>query len=235
MQKGDCLAHFAGPLGTPAEIKDYGTVVCGGGCYGVGAMLPLARALKAAGNRVICIEEASSAYLLHWRKRISAACDELLIATKDGSNGTKGGVQEVIATLVERGERVDQAFISGCTFMMMLVCEETAKHDIPTMTAMNSIMLDGTGMCGVCRITVGGQTKFACVDGPYIDGHQVDWEELMQRRSAYKIEEIQALPDDPAVVDAFSTTPGATPLEAELWPSLTPPNEANGLVGDGVP
>ena len=194
LKKGDRLAHVVGPLGRPIEVRNYGTVVCGGGCYGVSAMLPIARALKKAGNRVICIEEAASAYMLYWHDELAENCDELIIATKDGSAGVKGGVQEVISMLVERGEKIDQAFIIGCTFMMMLVSEATQKHGIPTMTAMNPIMMDGTGMCGACRVTVGGETKFACIDGPFLDGHQIDWTELMQRRAAFMGEEIEALP-----------------------------------------
>ncbi len=197
LQQGQHLAHFVGPLGTQIEIKKYGTVVCGGGCYGVGAMLPIARALREAGNKVICIEEASSAYLLHWQDRLSAVCDEFIITTKDGSAGIKGGVQEAISMLAERGEEIDQAFIVGCAFMMMLVSETTKELGIPTLTAMNAIMVDGTGMCGACRVTVGGETKFSCVDGPFLDGQQIDWLELMQRRSAYGKEEIRALPQEP--------------------------------------
>jgi NAD(P)H-flavin reductase len=159
-------------------------------------MLPIARALREVGNRVICIEEACSEYSLYWQDRLSENCDEFLIATKDGSVGAHGGVQEVISMLVERGEKIDQSFIVGCTFMMMLVCETTKEHGIPTLTALNPLMLDGTGMCGACRVTVGDKTKFACVDGPFFDGHQIDWVELMQRRSAYHVEEIQALPQD---------------------------------------
>jgi len=196
LKEGEHLAHFTGPLGTPIEIKKYGTVVCGGGCYGVGAMLPIARALREAGNRVICIEEACSGYTLHWQDRLSEQCDELVITTKDGSVGIKGGVQEAIAMLARRGEKIDQAFIIGCTFMMMLVSETTKEYSIPTLTAMNPIMVDGTGMCGACRVTVGDATKFACVDGPFLDGHQVNWIELLQRRAAYGREEIQALPQD---------------------------------------
>jgi NAD(P)H-flavin reductase len=196
LNEGERLAHFVGPLGTPLEMKKYGTVVCGGGCFGVGAILPIARALKKAGNKVICIEEASSSYLLYLKDELSAHCDELIIATKDGTDGIKGGVQEAISMLAERGERIDQAFIVGCTFMMMLVSEVTKKLSIPTLTALNPIMIDGTGMCGACRVTLGEETKFACVDGPFLDGHLVDWIELMQRRSAYTGLEIQALPQD---------------------------------------
>jgi NAD(P)H-flavin reductase/ferredoxin len=194
---GEHLAHFTGPLGTPVAVKKYGTVVCAGGCYGVGAMLPIARAMKEAGNKVICIEEASSHYLLHWQDRLSQNCDELVIVTKDGSAGMKGGVQEAISMLVDRGEKIDQAYIIGCTFMMMLVCEVTKELGIPTQTAMNPLMLDGTGMCGACRVTLGDATKFACVDGPFLDGLKIDWIELMQRQAAFKKEEIEAMPQEP--------------------------------------
>lgn len=196
VREGDHLEHFVGPLGNQIEIKEYGTVVCGGGCYGIGAILPMARALLEAGNKVICIEEAASEYLLYWQDRLSLVCDELVIATKDGSVGIKGGVQEAISMLVERGLKIDQAFVVGCTFMMMLVSETTKGYDIPTLTAMNPIMVDGTGMCGACRVTVGDATKFSCVDGPFFDGHQVNWMELMQRRAAFGREEIEALPQD---------------------------------------
>ncbi|MBC8461963.1 MAG: sulfide/dihydroorotate dehydrogenase-like FAD/NAD-binding protein [Deltaproteobacteria bacterium] len=195
---GDFLTHLVGPLGRPVEIKKFGTVVCAGGCYGVGAMLPIARAMKEAGNKVICIEEASSHYLLHWQDRLSENCDELIIVTKDGSAGMKGGVQDVISTLVDREEKIDQAYIIGCTFMLMLVSEVAKKHSIPTQTAMNSIMLDGTGMCGACRVSVGDTTKFACVDGPFLDGLKIDWIELMQRQTAFKKEEIEGLPQNPS-------------------------------------
>lgn len=194
---GQHLAHFVGPLGKPVEIKKYGTVLCAGGCFGVGAILPIARAMKEAGNKVICIEEASSHYLLHWEKRLADNCDELVIVTKDGSAGLKGGAQDAIAMLAKKEEKIDQAYIIGCTFMMMLCCEVTKKLKIPTQTAMNPIMLDGTGMCGACRVSEGEKTKFACVDGPFLDGLQIDWIELMQRQAAFKIEEIVGLPQEP--------------------------------------
>ncbi|OGR07819.1 MAG: hypothetical protein A2511_12580 [Deltaproteobacteria bacterium RIFOXYD12_FULL_50_9] len=192
--RGDSLAHVAGPLGMPVEVKKYGTVVCAGGCYGVGAILPIARAMKEAGNRVICIEEASSHYLLYWQDKLSAVCDELLIVTKDGSAGMKGGIQEVLAMLVARGEKIDQAYVIGCTFMMMLVSNLAKELSIPTQVALNPIMLDGTGMCGACRVSLEGETKFACVDGPFFDGHKINWEELMSRNTSYQGVEIEALP-----------------------------------------
>jgi len=197
MQIGQHLAHFVGPLGKPVEIKKYGTVLCAGGCFGVGAILPIARAMKEAGNKVICIEEASSHYLLHWEKRLADNCDELVVITKDGSAGLKGGAQDAIAMLAKKEEKIDQAYIIGCTFMMMLCCRVTKKLKIPTQTAMNPIMLDGTGMCGACRVSEGGKTRFACVDGPFLDGLQIDWVELMQRQAAFKIEEIEGLPQEP--------------------------------------
>ena len=199
---GEYLAHLTGPLGRPVEVKKYGIVLCAGGCYGVGAMLPIARAMKEAGNKVICIEEASSHYLLHWQEKLSENCDELIIVTKDGSAGLKGGVQDAISMLVGRGEKIDQAYIIGCTFMMMLVSEINKEHNIPTQTAMNPLMLDGTGMCGACRVSVGESTKFACVDGPFLDGLKIDWIELMQRQGAFKNEEIEALPQEPLQMEA---------------------------------
>jgi len=200
ISSGEYLAHLAGPLGIPVEIKKYGTVVCAGGCFGVGAILPVARAMKEAGNRVICIEEAASHYLVHWRDRLSENCDELVVVTKDGSTGIKGGVQDAISMLAGKGEKIDQAYIIGCTFMMMLVCETTEKLGIPTQTAMNPIMLDGTGMCGACRVSMGDETKFACVDGPFLDGLKIDWVGLMQRQAAFRKEEIDALPQEPVPI-----------------------------------
>lgn len=196
LNKGDALSHFAGPLGTPIEIKKYGTVVCAGGCFGVGAIFPLIKSLKEAGNKVITIEEASSHYLLYWEKKLAEFSDEFIVVTKDGSKGMKGGIQEVISMLTSRGEKIDMSFIIGCTFMMMMVSEETKKHNIPTMVALNPIMLDGTGMCGACRVTMGDKTKFVCVDGPFLDGHKIDWDELFKRRSAYYFEEIDSMPQD---------------------------------------
>jgi NAD(P)H-flavin reductase len=197
MRTGDHLAHLAGPLGMPVEVKKYGTVVCAGGCFGIGAILPIARAMKDAGNKVICIEEASSHYLLHWKERLSENCHELIIVTKDGSSGMKGGIQDAISMVQKRGEKIDQAYVVGCTFMMMLACETAKTLNIPTQTAMNPIMLDGTGMCGACRVSMGKNTKFACVDGPFLDGLQIDWIELIQRQAAFRREEVEALPQDP--------------------------------------
>ena len=192
LKAGDRIAHVSGPLGLPFPIEKKGTVLLGGGCYGIGAIFPLARALRQAGNRVICTIEASSAYLLFFEEEIRAVSDQLIIATKDGSRGVWGGVQEVV-TQVAQEETIDQFIAIGCTFMMRMVCEASRPLGIPTFVALNPIMVDGTGMCGACRVSVGDQTRFACIDGPIFDGHSVDWDELALRRSAYARQEVQAL------------------------------------------
>ncbi len=198
LQAGGGLAHVSGPLGTPFQIENVGTVVLGGGCYGIGGIYPIARALKEAGNHVICVIEAASHYLLYWEDRIHSVCDELIIATKDGSRGSKGGVQDMFVELLESGTRVDMFVAIGCTFMMRMVSKATEPYNVPTYVALNPIMLDGTGMCGACRVTVAGSTRFACVDGPIFNGHDVDWPELFARRGAFVKEEIEALPQEGA-------------------------------------
>jgi len=192
LKQGDRIAHVSGPLGMPLTIEQKGTVLLGGGCYGIGAIYPLARALRQAGNRVICAIEASSSYLLYRQEELRAVCDELILATKDGSAGVRGGVQEVLA-YVAKDEPVDQFIAIGCTFMMRMVTEVSRSLNIPTLVALNPIMVDGTGMCGACRVSVGDTTRFACIDGPIFDGHDVDWDELASRRSAYARQEVQAL------------------------------------------
>ena len=192
LKAGDRIAHVSGPLGMPLAIERKGTVLLGGGCYGIGAIYPLARALRAVGNRVICAIEASSSYLLYRQAELSAVCDELILATKDGSVGLRGGVQEVLA-YVAKGEQIDQFIAIGCTFMMRMATEVSRTLGIPTLVALNPIMVDGTGMCGACRVSVGDTTRFACIDGPIFDGHGVDWDELASRRSAYARQEVQAL------------------------------------------
>ena len=189
---GETMAHVSGPLGLPLEIENRGTVVLGGGCYGIGAIYPLARALRQAGNRVICAIEASSSYLLYMQEQLATVCDELIIATKDGSEGIRGGIQEVIAQVAAR-EEVHQFIAIGCTFMMRMATAVSKELAIPTLVALNPIMVDGTGMCGACRVSIGEDTKFACVDGPIFDGHAIDWDELASRRSAYARQEVQAL------------------------------------------
>lgn len=192
LKTGDRIAHVSGPLGMPMTIERHGTVILCGGCYGIGAILPMARAMREAGNRVIVAIEASSSYLFYMEEQLRTVCDELIVATKDGSRGVRGGVQEVISQVVER-EPIHQCVAVGCTFMMRMVTELTRSLEIPTLVALNPIMVDGTGMCGACRVSIGEQTKFACVDGPIFDGHKVDWDELASRRTAYAPQEVQAL------------------------------------------
>lgn len=193
LQKGDRVAHVTGPLGLPFEIRNVGTVVLGGGCYGIASIYPVARAMKQAGNRVITVIEASNDFLFYMEDKLRSVSDELLYATKDGSRGTWGGVQEVFVDLAGREPKVDMFVAIGCTFMMRMVSEATLPLGIPTFVALNPIMVDGTGMCGACRVSAGGKTKFACVDGPVFNAHQVDWDELLRRRRAYSNLEVNAL------------------------------------------
>jgi len=190
LKAGDRIAHLVGPLGIPFEIKRYGTVALTAGCYGIGAILRIAPALKEAGNRVITIVEARSHYKHYYREKLQNVCDELIQTTIDGSLNIKGHAVDVIGQKLKDGEKIDLVVAVGCPFMMMLTAQETEPFGVKTLAALNPIMLDGTGMCGACRVTVGDQTKFACVDGPFFDAHLVDWDELWDRRAAYSAEEI---------------------------------------------
>jgi len=185
MKIRDSLYAVTGPLGIPSVIKNYGSVVLGGGCYGIGGIYPIARACKETGNKVISIIEARYSFMFYHEKELHAVSDQVLYATSDGSKGKKGKVEDVIREMLEKGVKIDHAFFMGCTQMLERCSEVTRPYEIPTRVALNSIMLDGTGMCGACRVTVGGETKFTCVDGPEFDGHKVDWKELYTRKSAY--------------------------------------------------
>ena len=182
---GDYITDVVGPLGKATEIKNFGTVVCAGGGVGVAPMLPIVQALKAAGNRVISVLAGRSKELIILEKEIKASSDEVVIMTDDGSYGNKGLVTEGIEQIIQR-EKVDKCFAIGPAIMMKFVCLLTKKYSIPTEVSLNTIMVDGTGMCGACRITVGGKTKFVCVDGPEFDGHQVDFDEMLKRMGAFK-------------------------------------------------
>jgi ferredoxin--NADP+ reductase len=188
----DEIESFAGPLGKPIEIDKYGTVICAGGCYGIGAIYPIAYALKEKGNKVISIIEARSKYLLYWLDKLEKVSDYLICVTRDGSYGIKGHIRNGLEYVIGK-EKIDRVFTIGCTFMMMLTAETTKPYNIKTIASLNSIMIDGTGMCGVCRVSVDGKSKFACVDGPHFDAHQVDWDILISRRTQYLEEESQSL------------------------------------------
>ncbi len=191
--EGECLKHVVGPLGTAFEVKHYGTVALLGGCYGIGAIVRLSRALREKGNKVIVISEARSHYLVYYEKELSAVSDRFIQTTIDASYGKKGHAIDALKRLIQSGEKIDLIVAVGCPFMMMITAEETRETGIKTLCALNPIMLDGTGMCGACRISVGGETKFACVDGPFFDAHLVDWDEVRDRREAYSDAEIQAV------------------------------------------
>ena len=193
LKAGDDLPSLAGPLGNPTEIDRFGTVLLVGGCYGIGSIRPIAAALTEAGNRVIALIEARSSFLLYWRDRLQEVAEQVILLTRDGSRGHKGHVTRLPEILQLEGLRPDRVIAYGCTFQMMEVARQTKPLGIKTIVSMNPIMIDGTGMCGVCRLTVGGETKFACVDGPEFDGHEVDWEEFLARREGYGPEEVEPL------------------------------------------
>jgi ferredoxin/flavodoxin---NADP+ reductase len=193
LKPGDSIPTFAGPLGRETEIENFGTVLCIGGCYGIGSVYPIARSLKEKGNTVYALLEARSAFLFYWRERYEGFVDRLLTVTRDGTCGYKGHLTRLPEILALEKIRPDRIIVNGCTFQMMKASETTRPLGIKTIVNMNPIMIDGTGMCGVCRLTVGGATKFACVDGPDFDGHQIDWQEFLNRRRTYLPEEIQPL------------------------------------------
>ena len=188
LNEGDCITDVVGPLGQATHIEKFGTVVCAGGGVGVAPMLPIAAALKKAGNRVISVLAGRSKDLIILEKEVREVSDEVIIMTDDGSYGDKGLVTEGIERVIKR-EKVDHCVAIGPAIMMKFVCKLTKQYEIPTVVSLNTIMVDGTGMCGACRVTVGGKTKFVCVDGPEFDGHQVDFDGMMQRLGSFKAEE----------------------------------------------
>jgi ferredoxin--NADP+ reductase len=193
LRAGDSVPSYAGPLGRPTRIAAYGTVVLVAGCYGIGSIHPIARALTAAGNRVVALVEARSAYLLYWEDRLRAVTDEIVVLTRDGSRGYRGHVDRLAEILALEGIAPDRVIAHGCTFQMMTVAEQTRPLGVTTMVSMNPIMIDGTGMCGVCRLTVAGSRRFACVDGPEFDAQEIDWDEVLARRESYAAEEVAPL------------------------------------------
>ncbi|MFQ6083546.1 MAG: sulfide/dihydroorotate dehydrogenase-like FAD/NAD-binding protein [Candidatus Aminicenantia bacterium] len=189
----DSVSTYVGPLGKPSQIEKFGTVVCVGGCYGIGAIYPLTKNLKKAGNRVISLIDVRSKYLLYWENKLRGVSDELFVAARDGSYSFNGYAPEKLKELIEEKKKIDRVIVIGCTYLMFSCSQVTEPYQIKTMVSLNPIMVDGTGMCGACRVTIEGKTKFACVDGPDFDGHQVDWKELFDRRKFYFEDENRSL------------------------------------------
>ncbi len=192
MKSGDMLQNFAGPLGVPSDIEKYGTVVMIGGGVGIAPLYPIVRELKKIGNHVISILGARNEKLLMLEDEIKKYSDEFYITTDDGSKGQKGFVSNVLQNLIDEGRTINMVMAIGPVIMMKVVADVTRPHKIKTLVSLNPIMVDGTGMCGGCRVSVGDETKFACVDGPEFDGHLVDFENLMLRNRRFICEEDHA-------------------------------------------
>jgi len=192
LQQGDEIANVSGPLGRPTHIENFGTVVCVGGGIGNAPLLPIAKALKKAGNKIISILGARTKNLLILEEQFAAISDELIVTTDDGSYGRKALVTEPLKEVCLRNPKPDQAFAIGPAIMMKFCCEVTKQFNVPTQVSLNTIMVDGTGMCGGCRVEVEGKPKFVCVDGPEFDGHKVNFDLMMKRLNAYKDQERKA-------------------------------------------
>ena len=186
LKEGESIAHLLGPLGVPTRIENFGTVVVIGGGVGIAEIYPAVRVLKQAGNKVITIIGARCEDLLIYREELRAQSTELRITTDDGSCGRKGFVSDELKDLIASGVKIDRLIAVGPVPMMKVCCDVTKPHGIKTVVSLNPLMLDATGMCGICRVTVGGKIKFGCVDGPEFDGHEVDFEELSNRLKMYK-------------------------------------------------
>ena len=221
MQPGECLHDIVGPLGRATRIENYGTVVCACGGVGAAPMLPIAEALKKAGNKVITVLAARNKDLLILRDELAQWSDEVIIMTDDGSAGQQGVVTVGVEQVINR-EQVDKCITIGPAIMMKFVALTTAKYNIPTEASLNTIMVDGTGMCGACRVTVNGKTKFVCVDGPEFDAHGVDWNEMLSRMKSYRAEEAAAMEE---------YKKGENPTGA-AGPTAKRSYSANGLTGE---
>ncbi len=190
LKAGSSIPTVAGPLGRPTAIAAAGArVLCVAGCYGIASMFPIVRALGAAGAEVTVVLEARSRFLLYWEDRMRALARQVITITRDGSSGFRGHVDGLPALLRDAGVTPDQVVVNGCTFLLSRTSSSLGGLGVPITVSLNPIMIDGTGMCGVCRVTVGGEMKFACVDGPDFDGRQVDWKEMLARRKQYMDEE----------------------------------------------
>jgi len=193
LDTGDHILNLVGPLGLASDIERFGTVVCVAGGVGAAVVFPIARALKQAGNKTISILGARSKDLLFWEERLGKISDELIVTTDDGSYARKGVVTEPLKEILEREKQVDRVIAIGPAIMMKFCSSTTKPFGVSTIVSLNSIMVDGTGMCGCCRVSVGGITKFACVDGPDFDGHEVDWDLLFKRQQIYLDQEKRSL------------------------------------------
>jgi len=193
LEEGDSLSSFTGPLGHATEIKNYGTVICIGGGVGIAPIYPIARELKKAGNKVISIIGARNKSLLFWEDKMAAISDQLIVCTDDGSYGKKSLVTEPLKALLSSpDEKIDHIWAIGPAIMMKFCCITTKEFNAPTTVSLNTIMVDGTGMCGACRVRTDSKTMFACVDGPEFNGHEIDWNLLLSRQAQYTEEEKQA-------------------------------------------
>jgi ferredoxin--NADP+ reductase len=193
LKPGDELPVYVGPLGRPSDIQKYGTVVCAGGCFGIAAIYPIARALKQAGNRVLTLIDVKADYLFYWEEKLKKVSDRLFVSSRDQRHDCKGYIPHQLDALLKEEKKVDRVVAIGCTYLMYRCAEATRPAGVKTMVSLNPIMVDGTGMCGACRVTADGKTKFACVDGPDFDGHTIDWAELFSRRKSYFDDEVKSL------------------------------------------
>lgn len=191
LEPGDCITDLVGPLGKPTHIEKIGTVLAAGGGVGVAPLLPIVEAFKKAGNRVITVIAARNKDLIILEDEIRKWSDEVIVMTDDGSYGRQGLVTAGMEEIIQR-EKIDECIVIGPAIMMKFASMLTKKYNIPTQASLNSIMVDGTGMCGACRVTVGGKTKFTCVDGPEFDAHQVNFDEMLMRLGGYLQEEKKA-------------------------------------------
>ena len=193
LKAGNEVPVFVGPLGRPSEIAAFGTVVLVAGCFGIGALWPTARALKAAGNKVIAVIDAKADYLVYWKDRYQSVCDRVLFSSRDHALASKDFIPRPLEDTLKAEAPVARVIAVGCTYLMYACAQATKPLGIKTIVSLNPIMVDGTGMCGACRCTAAGKTKFACVDGPDFDAHEVDWEELFIRRKSYFDDEVRSL------------------------------------------
>jgi len=227
LNEGDFVADVVGPLGNPTHIEKFGTVICAGGGVGVAPMLPIIRALKAAGNRVLSVIAGRNKDLIILEEEVRASSDELIIMTDDGSYGEKGVVTVGIEKFIKQEGHVDKAFAIGPPVMMKFSCLLTQKYGIPTDVSLNTIMVDGTGMCGACRLTIGGKTKFVCIDGPEFDGALVDWDEMFKRMGTFKRAEQEELEHfDEHLPSASPTKAGSTTLSKGGESGVSADNDA---------